>query len=502
VRLTSLRTRLFRQAVEEAFASGRIPASIATLSDAGVHLREPALLPRDGAHEVFEIDFAQMCRLAALLDFLHNALGFSVVADVLAPLLQRGTPSSSANEVARTLQAALNGWLSERLESTNHILQAQRIRAFLASRGRVAPEAVDDEGILQFWIAMADAGDNERIDGFRLYRSVAAAMLRYRNALRDATAARHLEDALERGWEPANDEIGSDRIGTRLEVWRSPLQALAVPPANRVKWLTGKEQNVLINYLGGPADRDEEASGEESEAGAWKGGLFGEDRFDVAFWLTLLRADVFGAAQASIVARLRKRATGREAIAQAMAPVDDAAYIAAAAAYVNLREQLRLEILAALALLMEAGAPEAVILLDGLGARQIAEAAIGPVADGATADGEDDGVVDSLHEKLAPALKAVIADPSSVPEGAARGVLLEAIAAPRKVSRVGFRREDRADAEMLAALRASAIVIFDIVHELDRLTARLAQKTAEGDVIGDNARFLAAFERIYLSAAE
>ena len=90
-------------------------------------------------------------RLAALLDFLHNALGFTVVADILAPLLDKGTPARSANEVARTLQAALNKWLSDRLESSTHLLQARRIRAFLASRGSVAPEAIDDELIGHLW---------------------------------------------------------------------------------------------------------------------------------------------------------------------------------------------------------------------------------------------------------------------------------------------------------------------------------------------------------------
>src|SRR5262245_42382294 len=93
VRLPALRARHFRQAIEAAFAEGRIDASVATLFDAGVHLRETALLPQEGAHDVFDIDFAQMPRLAALLDILHNALGFTVVADLLDPVLHRGPPS-------------------------------------------------------------------------------------------------------------------------------------------------------------------------------------------------------------------------------------------------------------------------------------------------------------------------------------------------------------------------------------------------------------------------
>ena len=39
-----------------------------------------------------------MPRMAALLDFLHNALGFTLVADVLAPLLQGGKSATHADE--------------------------------------------------------------------------------------------------------------------------------------------------------------------------------------------------------------------------------------------------------------------------------------------------------------------------------------------------------------------------------------------------------------------
>ena len=120
-----------------------------------------------------------------------------------------------------------------------------------------------------------------------------------------------------------------------------------MPPANRVKWLTSKEQHQLFNYLGGPADEEPYEGGDEPPS--WQGGLPGGERLDLAFELTLLRADVFGAVQASIIARLRKRVSAKEAIAQATVAVDDDAYAASAAAYAELRERLHLELLAALA---------------------------------------------------------------------------------------------------------------------------------------------------------
>jgi hypothetical protein len=501
IRLTALRARHFRSAVEEAIAHGRMANSFATLSDSGVHLREPALAPQGGEHEVFEIDFVQMPRLAALLDFIHNALGFAVVADVLTPLLQGGNPVRHADEVARTLQSALNAWLSDRLESQNHILQAQRMRAFLAGHGSVTPDAINDSAILAFWTMLAEAPKDERIDGFRLFRSAASAMLRYRHALRDATTARHLEGAIGKGLEAANDNLTTDRNETSFEPWRSPLRALTLPPANRVKWLTKKEQHGLLNYLGGPADEEdeEESAAGEDGASARKAGLIGDERFDVAFWLTLMRVDVFGAAQASIVGRLRKRAKANDAIAEAMAEVDDEAYTTAAGTYEELREQLQLESLATLAVLMEAGAAESIVLLNCLGGHRAVTSVIGSIASVETMTGDEEMIAGEVSRQLAPVLRAAIADPTTVPEGPGRNLLLEALAATRKVSRIGFRREDRTDAEMVAALRLGAAAVFETMRELDRLTATLTVKVATSDIVGDRARFHDTFRRLYVS---
>jgi hypothetical protein len=475
-RLGSLRARLFRQVLERAAAEGRLPKSIATLTEDGVRLHEAALMPPGASQEFFEIDFVQMPRLAALLDIMHNALGFTSVADLLAALLPKaGAPKSSADEVARALQAAMNGWLSERLESNNHILQAQQIRGFISSRGRLAPETVDDETILLFWIKAAEASEAERIEGFRLYRTVAAAMLRYRAALRDAIAERQLEDALGRGFEPANDSFISEQVDARGEPWRSPLRILYKPPASQVKWLTAREQRVLLNYLGGAADdardADDEAPFADSDDAAWNDGLGGEERFSLSHWLTLLRADVFGTMQASIVGKLRKRADAVTAIGQATEALETADYAAAARVYADLRAQLHVESLAALALLMESGAAEAVIMLRALGGNAVLAGIVGPmrrrpvavVDDDDERDIEDDDAEEaagSLVKAIAPRLVAAISDPSAVPEGAGRELLLEAVAARRKVSRAGFRREDRGDPQMAIALRSGASAVF------------------------------------------
>jgi hypothetical protein len=346
----------------------------------------------------------------------------------------------------------------------------------------------------------ATAPEDERIDGFRLYRSAARSMLRYRHALRDAAAAKQLEETLRQG---SVTDIGGDPLDsiesaeTGIELWRSPLGALT-STASRVKWLTQKEQQALFNYLGGPAgDEDSPEEADQAEAAPWNGGLAGDERFDLAFWLTLLRADVFGAAQASIVGRLRKRAAAAEAVAQVMAPVGDADYASAAGAYGEIRMQLRLECLAALAILMEAGAAEAVILLDRLGGRKAVASVIGASLESTASATNDNFGPEALSQALAPALKSAVAEPGAVPESAVRELLLASLAATRKVGRIGFRREDRADSGVLAAFKAAASAIVEVDRELDRLTAALSQKSATGDVAADRERFLSTFKSIY-----
>ena len=142
-----------------------------------------------------------------------------------------------------------------------------------------------------------------------------------------------------------------------FEPWRSPLALLASDGG--IKWLTQKEKAWLQNYLGA-GGAEEGPPSEEATAS----GLAGDQRFPLAFWRTLLRADVFGEAQASIVGKLRKRAAGDKAVQEVMSAITPDAFTTAKADYIDIRNQLQLEGLAALAALLEVGAIEALVLLN------------------------------------------------------------------------------------------------------------------------------------------
>ena len=64
---------------------------------------------------------------------------------------------------------------------------------------------------------------------------------------------------------------------------------------------------------------------------------------------------------------------------------------------------------------------------------------------------------------------------------------------------MGFRRGDHSDPEMLAALQSGATVVTEVIHELERLTARLAQKLHLADVATDQTKFYTTFQKLYLA---
>jgi hypothetical protein len=505
VRIPTLRARNFKFALQAAAAAGRLPRAMATLAASGVHFHEALLAPPNATG--FDIDFAQMPRLAALLDVLHNALGFATVEDLLKPVLARGAPPVHADEVARSLHASFNGWLSERLESPHYIRQAQKMRAFLTSRGPVGPDAIDDEAILAFWVSVAAMPGDSETEGFRLYRSSARAMLRYRRALRDAESYRqigmplNLDDHLRRQPE-------GDNAAVAVEAWQSPLRVLGTHPANGVKWLTKRERLRLLNYLGGPHPDREEPEDEPPEA-AEQGaetGLVDAERFDLRFVRTLLRADVFGPVQSNLVAALRRRLAPTAAIGQALSQAGDAAYEACATSYAEVGEQLRLECLAALLPLLQAGAPQALHLVFYLGGREAFADLVGDSRRDRALDDEADDEQDGGQETaagrdigawVAALERAAATGAADAPVGPVQTLLAQSNAALRKVARVGFRREDRGDAAIVAALATGATAVIDILRELDRLLPPLQEAGPRDALIADRQRFEAAFRRIY-----
>jgi hypothetical protein len=337
-------------------------------------------------------------------------------------------------------------------------------------------------------------------------------MLRYRRALRDAEAYRqigmplNLDDHLRRQPEGHEGALA-------VEAWQSPLRALATRPANAVKWLTKRERLRLINYLGGPhpgREEPEEEPPEAAEEAAAETGLVDAERFDLRFVRTLLRADVFGPVQSNLVAALRRRLAPAAGIGQALSQAGEAAYEACATSYAEVGEQLRLECLAALLPLLQAGAPEALHLVSYLGGRDVLAELVGdgrgnPAPRAEADDGADGGPDNAAGREIgawiADLERVATAGPAGAPAGPLQTLFARSRAALRQVGRVGFRREDRNDAAIVAALAAGAASVVDILRGLDRLLPLMQEAGPRDALIADRGRFEAAFRNIYASGS-
>ena len=491
-----LRAEAFHSAIQAAIARGTLPTSAVRIGQDGVVLLEQAMSTRNA--KGFELAYTQMPALAAFLDVLHNTLGYAAIAALLAPIAARDVEPAPADEIARLVRSRLNGWLSPRLEAGHRREQAKRIHEFLVHRGAVSPEAIDDDMILEFWLARAgfwrgrmDTAETDRDkleklardEGLRVFRSAARLILRYRQALLDAIAERRITNAQSLVYPIDGDEDRTIEIADgvpleSVEPWISPLADFARPPVDRIKWLTAREVRYLRNYLGTPPGNVAEPDTDEEDS---RGALFERAPFDPAFTRTLLRVDVLGGMQAELIARLKKRMPPAEALEAVRPSVTGQSYSEAARNYAEIRDQLRLEGLAALDILGSEGDASAILLARHFGGVDLAAALGGAQA--------DQGEISVMLEELFNGAEG--ANAAHTP------LLTEARRSRTRVNRDGFRKQDVADGAVCLAHRASVISLISLHRTLDRLCARLGAVSLLEQAEADRDRFISGLELIY-----
>ncbi|MBV9636927.1 MAG: hypothetical protein JOZ40_20070 [Methylobacteriaceae bacterium] len=390
-----------------------------------------------------------------------------------------------------------------------------------------------------------------RDEGFRVFRTCVRSLLRYRALLQETHTAGQLKtpssmfDARRQqprsteAWLPPGGGGPEEETGPPSELdshhvddeawenplaaigggrWQNPLADLVEASEERVKWLTDKEALQLHNYIGqarstpdGEPDEDGNRDDEGDEAGgARSSGLVEAGPFDLRLVRTLLRADVFGAAQASIIARLKKRQTAQQALDAGLGPIEASAYGDAAEAYRALHAQLRLESLAAIQILGMAGDPAVVLIADQLGATALKTAILAaragrPVAEAGALRGignhGDDGLrrtavgageLGRIRDFVAALFRSGRHDDREV-----QRVLDAAKQARRAVHRTGFRKEDESDPAARLALQRGAPAVARLVAQLDQLIARIDRLPLSEAAQTDRAAFAEVLGRIY-----
>ncbi|WP_112312668.1 hypothetical protein [Pseudogemmobacter bohemicus] len=284
-RLRDLRGAAFRRALHEPLMRGRL-ADLVTADADAIHFTDGRM---NAGERSFGLGYGQMPMAAAVLDVIHNMLGYVEVAELLAPVLRGGT--GTADAVAAALSAATNAWLEPRLERDHLMRKARVLRSYLKWAECGGSTGIDSDRVLAFWLDLGSriggaAGENggpvpdlaqkwRGVEGFRRFGNSAGEVLRYKAALAAAEAEMEMSRAAslvtsQEGESPTPGEVSIEMLdpeeaGLFATDGAGVLETLASPPANRLKWL-GKEQFGFLNHGFGKAGGDEDGPEEEVQA--------------------------------------------------------------------------------------------------------------------------------------------------------------------------------------------------------------------------------------------
>lgn len=405
----------------------------------------------------FLVTFGRMPFLSALLDFLVTALGYRAVDVAVAPLLRRGATAATASDVAKDLAAQVYAYLKENLTSAQSQRKFRSILGFLEGGGDASPESVDDDIVLAFWLR--ESGEDGASD-FKTFRAVYLAFLRYIQALRAARDHHALESPRTLGTDPEAGEVepGSDslRIGLPDEA-ENPLERLMRDPCDSVRFLTKAEAKGLDLLM---------ESGPQA----------------CQLPLSLLRCEVFGAAQARIT-QGKRRKLNRSAF---HALIDDCVvqdYDDMRARFSSLAGHVERLLLAAFHALAESGRAEAIAVL--LKMRPTLD--YSPLAPYFVASENEAARVESLSRHGVAARFSTLVSATDMLDEPLRAFVLDARTAFGGFSRQGFRDRDLGKESVSDGFAAAETPLFVI---RDALSAFLRTLDRRGmDPIGRREKF-------------
>ncbi len=513
--LPQLSRGAFRRHIESAVVRGRLPsAAFAVEGNRVVCLEAELATETGGVRQPAVLPFAHMPLQGALLAVLNEALGFPAVVLHLDGVLGQGPPSSPAYAIANALLRDFDAWLTVNLNTAHHMRQVRTMRRFLSSQGRFHSTAIDDGIILEFWGTQAENGSE---DGFRLFKEAARKMIALRDMIsrieieHSEAIAGNLDVIGERGEHEATSSAAMGLVSDAE--WQSPLAGLLAPPADRVRWLMRTEIAQLTNYLGRPGEAtsatpeaavDGELGDEAAGASGAPRGLSAGGRYDLSLWRTLLRADVFGAIQSSLVQHIRDGANPDEAMADLRSTSGDDPYMAQIARYQGIRTIVQDEILIVLDGLVRAANANALQLLAHAGSTAVVDM-LSQQARATTLQAMDDANdrIDALADAEPQHASAVII--SALHDAACReskggagpllDVMREAGRARSRVRRKGMEQPlDEAGVEAFAAAAGALAVL---KSELDRLLGVLAKSPVKDMGKPDEFFFFNVFQRLF-----
>ena len=212
----------------------------------------------------FEVRYARMTNLAAMMELLVSVLGYRALVAVLdplaAPALRRGAISGAARSLARRLYA----WLADHLPAAQAQRKFRAMTAFLeeAYGPDFSQEAIADEVVLRFWLRHAvppvDGGNDTRgaaiaAGDFRGFRTTFLAFVSLLRVLEAGAALGRFERSVPIGPDGRSGVI--DPAAGRQDLHgmaedADPLARLQEAPADAVKVLNRREVALLALPVG------------------------------------------------------------------------------------------------------------------------------------------------------------------------------------------------------------------------------------------------------------
>ena len=394
----------------------------------------------------FTITYARMPFLSCLMEFLVTAIGYRELDDVWSDMLANGLSKQTVSATAKRLSKKVYGYLKDRLPTAQNQRRFARLFGFLEERdgGDFALESIDDHAVLEFWL---DESPDKRSDGldFRTFSLVFRSFVRLRQSLEEAWAQRGLDRPRTIGPDRKAGEVDPDKVLRVVEAVddvENPLSRLRDAPASGIKFLTKTESSAL-----------------ELLVDCGKAAL--------AMPLSLMRCEVFGAAQSRVTQALRRKRNSKGMTLV----IDDSVsetYIQRQERYDHSRLHIERVLLASLHALTRARRPEVVVILrelrPDLDLQLLARVLAEPTSD-------DDKIVPMSKAAMAERLVAGLESPEVTGPGLA-ALMTESKLAFRSLSRRGF---ETAGPDELAGegFADGAQALIDIERHLNAFCRRL-----------------------------
>ena len=234
-------------AFRAAFSDSEAPAGTRgalTVGSEGVTLRYT-----DGR---FELRYARMASLAAMMELLVSSLGYRVLATVLDPLSASAADRDSVSGAARDLARRLYEWLGDHLPAAQAQRKFHAMVAFLEETlgPDFTEDDIDDETVLRFWLRHLGEGTGAATGAsadFRGYRNTFLAFLALIRVLAAGAELGRFERQIPIGSDVEAGEV-DPAAGAPMPEWTAddaPLARLEEPPADAVKALNRRELALL-----------------------------------------------------------------------------------------------------------------------------------------------------------------------------------------------------------------------------------------------------------------